>query len=31
MPIRGLKNASPLFETVAILGREVCLERIRQV
>lgn len=33
-PIRvavcGRKNAPPLFETMAILGREVCLERIRQ-
>jgi glutamyl-tRNA synthetase len=33
-PIRvavcGRKNAPPLFETMAILGREVCLARIRQ-
>ncbi len=33
-PIRvavcGRKNAPPLFETMAILGRELCLERIRQ-
>ena len=33
-PIRvavcGRKNAPPLFETMVILGREVCLERIRQ-
>jgi glutamyl-tRNA synthetase len=33
-PIRvavcGRKNAPPLFETMAVLGREVCLERIRQ-
>jgi glutamyl-tRNA synthetase len=32
-PIRvavcGRKNAPPLFETMAVLGREVCLERIR--
>jgi glutamyl-tRNA synthetase len=25
----GRKNAPPLFETMAILGREVCLDRIR--
>jgi glutamyl-tRNA synthetase len=33
-PIRvavcGRKNAPPLFETMVILGHEVCLERIRQ-
>lgn len=33
-PIRvavcGRKNAPPLFATMAVLGREVCLERIRQ-
>ena len=33
-PIRvavcGRKNAPPLFETMAVLGREVCLERIKQ-
>jgi glutamyl-tRNA synthetase len=33
-PIRvavcGRKNAPPLFETMAVLGREVCLERIRR-
>jgi len=33
-PIRvavcGRKNAPPLFETMAVLGREVCLDRIRQ-
>jgi glutamyl-tRNA synthetase len=33
-PIRvavcGRKNAPPLFETMAVLGREVCLARIRQ-
>jgi glutamyl-tRNA synthetase len=33
-PIRvavcGRKNAPPLFETIAVLGRETCLERIRQ-
>jgi glutamyl-tRNA synthetase len=33
-PIRvavcGRKNAPPLFETLAILGRETCLERIDQ-
>jgi glutamyl-tRNA synthetase len=33
-PIRvavcGRKNAPPLFETLIVLGREVCLERIRQ-
>ena len=33
-PIRvavcGRKNAPPLFETMAILGRELCLARIRQ-
>ena len=33
-PIRvavcGRKNAPPLFETMIVLGREVCLERIRQ-
>jgi glutamyl-tRNA synthetase len=33
-PIRvavcGRKNAPPLFETMAILGRDVCLARIRQ-
>jgi glutamyl-tRNA synthetase len=33
-PIRvavcGRKNAPPLFETMAVLGREVCLSRIRQ-
>jgi len=26
----GRKNAPPLFETMAVLGRDVCLERIRQ-
>ena len=34
-PIRvavcGRKNAPPLFETMAVLSREVCLARIRQV
>jgi glutamyl-tRNA synthetase len=33
-PIRvavcGRKNAPPLFETMAVLGREACLDRIRQ-
>ena len=33
-PIRvavcGRKNAPPLFETMAVLGRDLCLERIRQ-
>jgi glutamyl-tRNA synthetase len=33
-PIRvavcGRKNAPPLFETLVVLGRETCLERIRQ-
>ena len=33
-PIRvavcGRKNAPPLFETMVVLGREVCLERIRR-
>jgi glutamyl-tRNA synthetase len=33
-PIRvavcGRKNAPPLFETLVVLGREVCLERIQQ-
>ena len=33
-PIRvavcGRKNAPPLFETMTVLGREVCLDRIRQ-
>jgi glutamyl-tRNA synthetase len=33
-PIRvavcGRKNAPPLFETMVVLGREACLERIRQ-
>jgi glutamyl-tRNA synthetase len=33
-PIRvavcGRKNAPPLFGTMAVLGREICLERIRQ-
>jgi glutamyl-tRNA synthetase len=33
-PIRvavcGRKNAPPLFETMIVLGRDVCLERIRQ-
>ena len=33
-PIRvavcGRKNAPPLFETLIVLGREVCLGRIRQ-
>jgi glutamyl-tRNA synthetase len=33
-PIRvavcGRKNAPPLFETMAVLGRDVCLSRIRQ-
>jgi glutamyl-tRNA synthetase len=33
-PIRvavcGRKNAPPLFETMAVLGRDVCLARIRQ-
>ena len=33
-PIRvavcGRKNAPPLFETMAVLGREVCLERMRE-
>jgi glutamyl-tRNA synthetase len=33
-PIRvavcGRKNAPPLFETMTVLGREICLERIRQ-
>jgi len=26
----GRKNAPPLFETMVVLGRDVCLERIRQ-
>jgi len=26
----GRKNAPPLFETLVVLGREVCLERIKQ-
>jgi len=26
----GRKNAPPLFETLVVLGREVCLERMRQ-
>jgi glutamyl-tRNA synthetase len=26
----GRKNAPPLFETMAVLGRELCLDRIRQ-
>ena len=33
-PIRvavcGRKNAPPLFETMVVLGRDVCLARIRQ-
>ena len=33
-PIRvavcGRKNAPPLFETMVVLGRDVCLERIHQ-
>jgi glutamyl-tRNA synthetase len=33
-PIRvavcGRKNAPPLFETMVVLGREVCLARIRE-
>ena len=33
-PIRvavcGRKNAPPLFETMPVLGRDVCLARIRQ-
>ena len=33
-PIRvaicGRKNAPPLFETMTVLGRELCLARIRQ-
>jgi glutamyl-tRNA synthetase len=33
-PIRvavcGRKNAPPLFETMAVLGRELCLARISQ-
>jgi glutamyl-tRNA synthetase len=33
-PIRvavcGRKNAPPLFETLMVLGRDVCLDRIRQ-
>jgi glutamyl-tRNA synthetase len=33
-PIRvavcGRKNAPPLFETMVVLGREVCLDRIRK-
>jgi glutamyl-tRNA synthetase len=33
-PIRvavcGRKNAPPLFATMAVLGRDVCLARIRQ-
>ena len=33
-PIRvavcGRKNAPPLFETMIVLGRDVCLDRIRQ-
>jgi glutamyl-tRNA synthetase len=33
-PIRvavcGRKNAPPLFETMTVLGRDVCLERLRQ-
>jgi glutamyl-tRNA synthetase len=26
----GRKNAPPLFETLMVLGRDVCLARIRQ-
>jgi glutamyl-tRNA synthetase len=26
----GRKNAPPLFATMAVLGRDVCLARIRQ-
>jgi glutamyl-tRNA synthetase len=26
----GRKNAPPLFETMAVLGRDLCLARIRQ-
>lgn len=26
----GRKNAPPLIETMTVLGREVCLERIKQ-
>ena len=33
-PIRvavcGRKNAPPLFETLVVLGRDVCLARIKQ-
>jgi glutamyl-tRNA synthetase len=33
-PIRvavcGRKNAPPLFESMAVIGREICLERIRK-
>ena len=33
-PIRvavcGRKNAPPLFETMAVLGKETCLKRIEQ-
>jgi len=33
-PIRvavcGRKNAPPLFETLVVLGREICLARLRQ-
>jgi len=28
--ICGRKNAPPLFETMVVLGRDVCLERIRE-
>jgi len=28
--VRARKNVPPLFETMVVLGREVCLERIRQ-
>jgi glutamyl-tRNA synthetase len=26
----GRKNAPPLFETMVVLGRDVCLKRIKQ-
>ena len=33
-PIRvavcGRKNAPPLFETMTVLGREICIDRIQQ-
>ena len=28
--VRGRKNAPPLSETMVVLGRDVCLDRIRK-